>query len=267
MRLKIISVCLVLAMQMGIGTAQAETYPLGQFNVTSGFTIFADDFADGIQPPSGPWGASSYWGLHGSFPAGVEAGGALVLDPATNGAPVPGFPGRVSVAGYAPIWNQLGTPFLISGAFALKAPLSGDVYGLNARKYSWDGTAFVNDNLALMLRVGNVGGSPFVQLATVDYASSVVTILGSQAISTSGHTGLGLYLAYDGAAPIHAAYQYFDGTTPFGTPVSVGSAAYGGDAHRLGFFASAPIPEPETYAMLLAGLGLLGLIARRRRVD
>ncbi|MDR3323361.1 MAG: PEPxxWA-CTERM sorting domain-containing protein, partial [Zoogloeaceae bacterium] len=25
------------------------------------------------------------------------------------------------------------------------------------------------------------------------------------------------------------------------------------------------VPEPETYAMLLAGLGLVGLIARRRR--
>jgi hypothetical protein len=28
----------------------------------------------------------------------------------------------------------------------------------------------------------------------------------------------------------------------------------------------APIPEPETYALLLAGLGLIGAIARRRRV-
>jgi hypothetical protein len=25
------------------------------------------------------------------------------------------------------------------------------------------------------------------------------------------------------------------------------------------------IPEPETYAMLLAGLGLMGFVARRRR--
>jgi len=28
---------------------------------------------------------------------------------------------------------------------------------------------------------------------------------------------------------------------------------------------SAPVPEPETYAMLLAGLGLLGFMARRRK--
>lgn len=31
-------------------------------------------------------------------------------------------------------------------------------------------------------------------------------------------------------------------------------------------FVAAPVPEPSTYAMLLGGLGLLGVIARRRRV-
>jgi hypothetical protein len=29
----------------------------------------------------------------------------------------------------------------------------------------------------------------------------------------------------------------------------------------------APVPEPETYAMLLAGLGLVGFIARRRKIS
>jgi hypothetical protein len=28
-----------------------------------------------------------------------------------------------------------------------------------------------------------------------------------------------------------------------------------------------PVPEPETYAMLLAGLGLIGFTASRRRVS
>jgi predicted extracellular nuclease len=40
-----------------------------------------------------------------------------------------------------------------------------------------------------------------------------------------------------------------------------------GDLGSPGFtsFAPAPVPEPETYAMLLAGLGVLGFAARRRK--
>ena len=36
-------------------------------------------------------------------------------------------------------------------------------------------------------------------------------------------------------------------------------------ASASGHFLSAPVPEPETYAMILAGLGLLGFVARRRK--
>jgi len=37
------------------------------------------------------------------------------------------------------------------------------------------------------------------------------------------------------------------------------------DDDRHDHIAAAPVPEPETYAMMLAGLGMLGFVARRRR--
>ncbi len=44
-----------------------------------------------------------------------------------------------------------------------------------------------------------------------------------------------------------------------GTGVTGGSASYGGS------IVATPVPEPETYAMMLAGLAALGFLARRRQ--
>lgn len=41
---------------------------------------------------------------------------------------------------------------------------------------------------------------------------------------------------------------------------NTGGGSYGGDFN----VTMAPVPEPTTYAMLLAGMGLVGLLARRR---
>jgi hypothetical protein len=42
------------------------------------------------------------------------------------------------------------------------------------------------------------------------------------------------------------------------------SALSGTDYFNLGSTVAPPIPEPETYALMLAGLGLVGWAARRR---
>jgi hypothetical protein len=83
-----------------------------------------------------------------------------------------------------------------------------------------------------------------------------------------------------GATPVWTSFASLVTPGPFGTRVltfseTVGSLTAGtqywvnvkGSATAAAYSVTlAPVPEPETYAMLLAGLGLIGTIARRRRV-
>lgn len=59
--------------------------------------------------------------------------------------------------------------------------------------------------------------------------------------SLAGHSFTVSLLAADCNPTAHTGYVYLDG------------------------FGAAPVPEPETYGMLLAGLGLLGMMARRKK--
>jgi len=72
-------------------------------------------------------------------------------------------------------------------------------------------------------------------------------------ISTGGVTVKTQVLAGGTALPA-GLYQL----TVSGTGITGPSASYGGN------IVAAPVPEPESYAMLLAGLGVMGAIAMRR---
>jgi len=78
-------------------------------------------------------------------------------------------------------------------------------------------------------------------------AGSPVPPPGSQFASVAGNIAAGVY--------------YFDVA---GTATGGLAAAYNGSVDTVGG-TTPSVPEPETYAMLLAGLGLLGFVARRRR--
>jgi hypothetical protein len=86
--------------------------------------------------------------------------------------------------------------------------------------------------------------------STVTLTGSQIATLGS--VSSNGDQSVGLYVnawAGEGAKFTSVAFH------------STGQDAFESDNHAF----IAAVPEPETYAMLLAGLGLLGFMLRRKQ--
>jgi hypothetical protein len=119
---------------------------------------------------------------------------------------------------------------------------------------------------------GDAASYPFVQYYTVTDITGIY----------NGYSITGLDTNYGGNQLLDATPQlnfsgiFFDYDF-WGSPLvgnfwySSKDSSYAADGDFLGTFEAtkssvSPIPEPETYAMMLAGLALVGAAARRRRV-
>jgi len=91
--------------------------------------------------------------------------------------------------------------------------------------------------------------APWETLSISHVAADIAYVLFSSQVNATGSTR-----SYGG---IYAEFDNFN--------FSGGSDGSGGNGGNGGVIS--PVPEPETYAMLLAGLGLIGFIAYRRKSD
>ncbi len=100
------------------------------------------------------------------------------------------------------------------------------------------------------------GASNVISLGATNVIFTLFKLVDTVSATTwSGVTGgTTSSLSFSGGATPGSYTLYVDGYKV--TPALSGSYA--------GNISISPVPEPETYAMLLAGLGLLGLSARRR---
>lgn len=276
----LLATALVAASFTAAAPASAITTTLYDFIVTrNGAPFFRDSFADGLAPPSAPNFANNTaaeYFVGGSFPVGSESGGQLTVSSlngfvATNAL---GEPSRTQRATLITSNNPLNTnglkPIHVFTASALVDVASASGPGsfavrLTDRQQNPQGAWSVSSFAAIEF----VPGAQIVRLRTQDFVNDQIFTYGSITVPVGvDQVRLALSHPASGNAQVFATAEFFDGGESLGVFNVPGSANifthFGFTRAEFAAGETLPIPEPETYAMMLVGLGLVGWQLRRK---
>lgn len=180
-----------------------------------------------------------------------------------------------------------GADLVVNGSFESNSQSNGS-WNIYNSLTGWTGLP----NIELRNNVAGTAydGVNFVEMDTNSNSAMMQTLTGAAGLyqlsfwySARPNTGAtnNLTFTFDGSAPFtvlngvsnntsshnwqnYTALINFDGSGDLFFSATGPSDSYGGSLDMISFV-TAPVPEPETYAMMLAGLGLLGVMARRRK--
>jgi PEP-CTERM motif len=164
-----------------------------------------------------------------------------------------GQPLSITGAENSGLWGSLFTTS--AGVFSVTYLGNESGYVNNFSLDSAGGTLLESDSLGRKI-------SKFVDSGTVGFSFSDNASSGHTFRNGGGqHNSFG-FAILKGQTNRYGSFDYILGFND----------SYSGDADYDDFvvgvnFNSVPVPEPETYAMLFAGIGLIGLSARRRKND
>lgn len=243
--------------------------------------VFRDSFSDGISPPSAPNFSNSNPGAYFlTGVAGTEAGGKLSLDTSLGEIrDATGRAGQNRVFDARLLTNidptnttngfKAANTFIVNGLFDLSALPTVPFEGFGIRLSDAGIGSLSNqgdDQVELFVRRSPINDL-VIQFRRVDSLNDLVTTFGSVLLDT-GHDQVQLALSKLNATTptVAASFAYVDGGVVGGPTSFVNTADIfnGENATRASFRAITPVPEPSAYGMMLAGLGLIGWMARRR---
>ena len=160
--------------------------------------------------------------------------------------------------------NQ-NTTFAAAAVFTYQAPAAGYGYGIQLID------AYSNSSDIVDLRIYNSGAGSYIYFRHQDFLAGTITDYSSVTpIVPEGAISIALVLAQEAANTgeitghygfVNAQGELIAGLVPIGN-----TAIFHGEDHtQFELRALAPVPEPKSYVLLLAGLGLMGVIARRKK--
>jgi hypothetical protein len=250
---------------------------------STGVFSFTDGFDDGPPPPCGPNGCAAqptFYGVNSINPLPAESNGLLQLDSSNgisgfNAGGGPRITETVQVAGQKSELLSSGGDISMSGIFTLPA-LSGPLnngYGIrfiDAPFGSGPGTNKEVLELNVQYWTGNASNPAglYIRYQVQDFNLDTITTIDADAINIP----LGaneIYLSLSRAAGsdgFAAGYAYVTGGV-VGSLTSLGSAqGFRYEPYVRGQFQAfeTAVPEPRTWSLI--GLGIVALVAARRRI-
>ncbi len=185
-----------------------------------------------------------------------------------------GTTGTDTYTGFSIVGSTPSPIIRSAGPFSYTADTTpaGTFFGAGTTANPWLSTNTATDTITFNTFSGGVvgvGGNFFGSTVAGTFTSGNISVIATDASGSSSQTILaattGSFLGFVSNGPMTSLTVCVLQTTSGVCGSAVSGFIWPTVDNLVLASAAAPVPEPQTYAMLLAGLGFVGFMARRRR--